>query len=284
MDMNGTLGAAFIGNIVGAILFGITTLQAFIYFKTSPEDRWSFKLLIGFLWLLGAIQIAFMTEGVYCYVVLNFNNPTVIQNIPWAILSQVIITCLSDTIVRGIFARRIWLLSGRNKSLLFCIMFTTLVVFVSGNALAIRGIINVSYAQLILDSWLLYIALGSVVLADILIATSICVLLYHSRSGFKSSDSLVNTLMLYSINTGMLTSFCAMACCITFAIWPRTFVFMGIYFVLSKLYINTILAVLNTRSLLRKRTTGVATIPMSPSAIEPLSFLPTLSNHGHAAI
>lgn len=67
--------------------------------------------------------------------------------------------------------------------------------------------------------WLLYISLGSVVIADILIATSICVLLYHRRSGFKSyvlspfsldkilsmeirSDSLVTTLMLYSINTG----------------------------------------------------------------------------------
>ena len=34
--------------------------------------------------------------------------------------------------------------------------------------------------------WLLYISLGSYVVADILIATSICVLLYHSRSGFKS--------------------------------------------------------------------------------------------------
>ena len=70
--------------------------------------------------------------------------------------------------------------------------------------------------------WLFYLALGGLVLADILIATSICVLLYRSRSGFKSyvlllvfslckilsmeirSDSLINTLMLYSINTGEL--------------------------------------------------------------------------------
>jgi len=187
--------------------------------------------------------------------------------------------CLSDMIVRCIFARRIWLLSGHNRILAFTIILFTLVVFVSGVALAIRGIVDVTFLKFILDSWLIYLALGSLVVVDILIATSICVLLYHSRSGFKSSDSLVTTLMMYSINTGMLTSFCAMACCITFAIWPDTFIFMGIFFVLGKLYINTVLSVLNTRSSLRSRATGVTTIPKSPSAVEPLSFLPSLSDH-----
>ena len=66
MNMNSTLGAAFIGNNFGAMqvsmlsiysvsdliiallfrLFGITTLQAFTYFRGSPQDRWPFKLLV----------------------------------------------------------------------------------------------------------------------------------------------------------------------------------------------------------------------------------------------
>ena len=60
-----TLGAVFIGDIVRAMqvsllskyisdlimtslfsLFGITTMQVFIYFKRSPQDRWPFKLLV----------------------------------------------------------------------------------------------------------------------------------------------------------------------------------------------------------------------------------------------
>ena len=65
-NMNNTLGAAFIGNIIGAMqvsipsiylvsdlimtslfrLFGITTLQVFIYFQGSPQDRMPFKLLV----------------------------------------------------------------------------------------------------------------------------------------------------------------------------------------------------------------------------------------------
>ena len=80
-----------------------------------------------------------------------------------------------------------------------------------------------STALIVSLQWLIYISLASIVVVDVLIATSICVLLYRSRSGFKSyvlllffsslgkkiehhnrSNSLVNTLMLYSINTGEL--------------------------------------------------------------------------------
>lgn len=57
------------------------------------------------------------------------------------------------------------------------------------NLFSIRYVV-VNYRQftslVISLQWLLYISLGSLVVADVLIATSICVLLYHSRSGFKS--------------------------------------------------------------------------------------------------
>lgn len=65
-SLNNTLGAAFIGNIFGAMqvsllkvhlvtdlimtslssMFGITTLQTFIYFRDSSQDRLPFKLLV----------------------------------------------------------------------------------------------------------------------------------------------------------------------------------------------------------------------------------------------
>ena len=136
------LSAVFIGDIVGAMqvsftlkihlvtdlimtslfsLFGITTMQAFIYFKGSPQDRWPFKLLVRKILLfhlkmfmlkiskdwrsvvryslipfpfilrltirisrmLDAIQTAFMSEGVYQYLVFNSMNPSVLLNIPW---------------------------------------------------------------------------------------------------------------------------------------------------------------------------------------------------------
>ncbi|KAF5327506.1 hypothetical protein D9619_004986 [Psilocybe cf. subviscida] len=137
-------------------------------------------------------------------------------------------------------------------------------------AFSVRGFIDGSYAKLIQESWLLYTALGGSVVADVMITVSLCILLGNIRTGFKLTDSLVNTLMLYTINTGLLTSVSATACFVTFAIWPHAFVFIGFYFVLSKLYINSLLAMLNTRERLRKKNTGITSIPRSPSCLEPL--------------
>ncbi|KIM39251.1 hypothetical protein M413DRAFT_415842, partial [Hebeloma cylindrosporum] len=151
--------------------------------------------------------------------------------------------------------------------------------FIFHQAFAIRGFIVGSYSRLVHESWLLYTSLGGCVIADGIVTASLCMLLDHSRTGVKSADSLVNTLMLYSINTGLLTSLCATACFVTFAIWPHEFVFIGFYFALSKLYVNSLLAVLNTRETLRKRTAGRATIPPSPEAIQPnkMNFITTSS-------
>ncbi|PPQ63244.1 hypothetical protein CVT24_005704 [Panaeolus cyanescens] len=73
----------------------------------------------------------------------------------------------------------------------------------AGLAFAGRGFINQSYAKLVVnESWLLYSALGGSVVADGIITASLCTLLYRNRTGVKSSDSLVNILMFYTINTG----------------------------------------------------------------------------------
>ncbi|KAF4614231.1 hypothetical protein D9613_008045 [Agrocybe pediades] len=293
-DLDKTLGAVFIGNVVAAVLFGITSLQAFTFFRGNTGDSRRFKQLIAFLWILDLLHVMFMTHGVYSYLITNFcvfsalERPTWYANLnilPSTFLSgcvdgwfervqtQVIITSEASSHEGYGYAHEEWLpqevayeLTRASK------MFTTLFVFAMGIAFAARGFIDMSYIRLTMESWILYTALGAGVAADGLITVALCMLLDHSRTGFKSTDSLVNTLMLYSINTGLLTSVCATACFVTFAIWPHQFVFMGFYFALSKLYVNSLLAVLNTRKALRRRNSGMTTIPQSPSSIEPFTM------------
>ncbi|KAF8151025.1 hypothetical protein B0H34DRAFT_160112 [Crassisporium funariophilum] len=234
VNLDRTLGAIFIGNIVAATLYGTTSTQSFTFFKGNHRDRLPFKCLIGLLWILDSFHLALITHGVYHYLVINYTNVSSLARPTWSLLCQVFTTCTSDLIVRCIFARRIWYLSNRNNGLLYTIIITSFFVFGSGIAFGVRGFIDVSFSKIILESWILYVSLGSSVIADGLVAASLCILLERSRTGFKSTDSLVNTLMFYSINTGLLTSVCAMACFVTFTIWPNEFVFIGVYFVLSK--------------------------------------------------
>ncbi|KAF9007462.1 hypothetical protein BDQ17DRAFT_216761 [Cyathus striatus] len=270
-ELNSTLGAIFLGNIGAAILYGITTLQTFSYYKNCQKDGAMFRLLIGFLWILDSIHMSFMTHGVYQYLVVDFSNPLALMMPTWSLLSQIFVTCISDFIVRSVFTRRIWLLSGHNHFLCICIMITSLFVVASGFAFACKAFVLRSFANMIREeSWMLYAGLGSAVVADGLVTVrcaSSC-----NEVALVSRHSVVNILMIYSINTGLLTSVCAAASFITYAIWPDEFIYMGIYFALSKLYVNSLLAVLNSRASLRERKDGISTIPQSPSSIECISM------------
>ncbi|KAF4571084.1 hypothetical protein EYR36_001646 [Pleurotus pulmonarius] len=169
LGLDSKLGAAFLGNTAAAVFYGITSVQTYIFFKSSEKDRRSFKALIFFLWILDTLHLALVTHALYFYMITNFSNTEAIVVPSWSILSQVYVTCISDLIVRG---------------------------FDLGSFLAFQSI-----------SWMMYTALSSGVAADVVIAVSLVTVLLRSRTGFKRTDSLVNTLMLYTINTGLFTTF-----------------------------------------------------------------------------
>lgn len=112
------------------------------------------------------------------------------------------------------------------------------------------------YFDLTKITWFIYTSLILSVVADLLIAGSLCVLLSQRRSGFARTNSAIRMLMVYSINTGALTSICAIVCLTIYAAMPNEtkFTFIAIYFVLPKLLLNSLLATLNARHSLRERT------------------------------
>jgi len=88
-------------------------------------------------------------------------------------------------------------------------------------------------------------ALGAVI--DLLIAVALFYLLHRSRTGFKQTDSVISRLMLFTINTGLLTSICAVLCLVTFVLYPNDLIYVTFFFCLSRLYCNSLFATLNCR-------------------------------------
>ncbi|KAG1842973.1 hypothetical protein F4604DRAFT_1597085, partial [Suillus subluteus] len=87
-----------------------------------------------------------------------------------------------------------------------------------------------------------------------LIASSLCYLLATSRTGFSSTDSLVTKLASYTISTGCLTSVCSIIAVITCAVMPNNFIFLSIAFLVTKLYVNSFMALLNAKYYLQANT------------------------------
>ncbi|KAK0436761.1 hypothetical protein EV421DRAFT_1739447 [Armillaria borealis] len=74
-----TLGAVYIGATIAAILFGITILQTAIYYQRFRKD-----------WILDALHVALSTHALYFYLVENFGNLEVLNEVVWSFKLQLL--------------------------------------------------------------------------------------------------------------------------------------------------------------------------------------------------
>ncbi|KAG5733269.1 hypothetical protein E4T56_gene4576, partial [Termitomyces sp. T112] len=99
------------------------------------------------------------------------------------------------------------------------------------------------------------LALG--VATDVITAAALCFFLNRLRTGLVSSDSIVNSLIRYAINTGALTSACSLTTLLLYNHKSRDFnlYFIATYFIVSKMYAISYMATLTTRRTVRGRGT-----------------------------
>ncbi|CAL1711157.1 unnamed protein product [Somion occarium] len=265
-SLDSTLGALYVGNVLVAFFCGITSFQTYVYFVRNPKDNLALKSAIFILWVIDMVHLAFLSHSFYIYTITNYANPLALLKVQWGLSALVALTDVSDAIVRGIFAHRIWSLSGHNYFLTALIAVASLVVFVSGMIFSVRCAQLGEFLKLQSISWLMYLSLGTIALADIIIAASLCILLKKQVTVSKRTQSIMRTLMLYSINASALTSIFSIACLVTYATMPDNLVFLAIYVVIPKLYFNSLLAMLNSRKALREHPGDPVSIPLSQSA------------------
>ncbi|KAJ8080701.1 hypothetical protein PM082_017535 [Marasmius tenuissimus] len=101
--------------------------------------------------------------------------------------------------------------------------------------------------------WVTSAGIGSAAAADILIAVSLCYYLYKSKTGSRRTDSLISTLMIYTLTTGVMTSVIDTIIVISFATMPQNFVWLALFWIVGRCYVNSFLAALNSRESLRER-------------------------------
>lgn len=249
LDIGRTFGALFIGVTIAAVLYGLSSVQAFIYFQTHKGTGTIFyKLAVICLWILDALHLSLIVHCVYYYLVTNYTNVGALTEIVWSFKLQIIIEVLIIYGVHILYVYRIWIMSkGRSRT--FPIVVGIIVLLGSGVAIALVWALYRChlFSDLIKIEWSTYVTLGTITFADVVIASSLCYLLATSRTGFSGTDSLITKLMVYVIHTGSLTSICSMTAMITCAIMPSNFIFLAVEFLVAKLYVNSFLALLNAR-------------------------------------
>ncbi|KAH7928406.1 hypothetical protein BV22DRAFT_1126548 [Leucogyrophana mollusca] len=297
VDLNKTYGALFIGATLAAVLFGLTNVQAFVYFQNHRGSGITFfKLVIYYLWVLDAIHLSFVTHMIHYYLINNYANPLALPVIVWSFQAQVVV----DVLI--VYAIHLWTvhpapLDMEDRGSFRLSWHTVVVVLASGTSshgflpllsadcvptpvtqpspLRSFGLCGYQchvFTDLISIEWSLYLTLGSMSVVDMLIAASMCYLLSTARTGFSRTDSFLTKLMAYILNTGLLTSLCSLTVVITCAAMPRNFVFLGVDFVCVKLYVNAFVALLNARYYLQNDSTSDSSHTQNPDLRMPTSL------------
>ncbi|KAI0789284.1 hypothetical protein C8Q75DRAFT_807381 [Abortiporus biennis] len=246
MTLDNSDGAVFIGMLVAAILFGITCVQTYTYFTTTEiVDR----KLIGLLCFMDGLHLSFVGHLMYYFLISNYGNPA--APMPWTGTAFQIVSNLSDILTRTLYIDRIWRLS-RARTPMAIFLVANLIVFSFGIVMAIQIHKIGSFQKLEGITWSLYCSFTMIASLETSISVALCIVLWRLRTGFSTrTDSQLHKLMVYSIQTGGITSVIAIVILVTYSCMPNNFVYLAFYVTLPSMYLNSLLATLNGRETLR---------------------------------
>ncbi|TFK51499.1 hypothetical protein OE88DRAFT_1553905 [Heliocybe sulcata] len=249
------------------LLYGITLGQVTKYFQTFKDDRLALKLMVIGAFLLDTFQQCLITHSMWFYLVARCNgNPEGFGFANWSYLGQILPSEVVFYMVQFFYITRIWILSKRKIAWLLFVPATMEIVF--STVYTWQFYAHPSFTDLdetaeehqVLRGLLIAIVTCAIV-TDMGIAISMSKLLHDaSKHSLSRSRSLINTIIRYSIATGSLITVVMIIFLSCVLALPGTMVFVGLYFIMGKLYVNSMLAMLNGREALRVQLGSIQTI------------------------
>ncbi|GAW06186.1 hypothetical protein LENED_008090 [Lentinula edodes] len=224
-----TWGCQMIAYMLNAVLYGASLILTLHYFRSySQIDSGGVQTMIV---ILRKVQIAQLDDIVVSGIL------------------QLLATYLTAFTAQIFFVTRIWALSP--PTITRKLMYTGPVLLLAvcqiafGIAQTILSFRAAKFSLLSSTTRITSTQAGTTAACDILIAVILCMLLHKARSGFQRSDKIIDKLILYTINRGILTSLCALLNLIFFVAIPNTFIF-------SQLYVISVAAMLLSRKSIRR--------------------------------
>ncbi|KAF7360807.1 hypothetical protein MVEN_00812700 [Mycena venus] len=251
--LNNTLGALEIGVLVSFALFGVTTTQLYIYYSRFPDDSRKLKALVAFVWLCEVAHTACLGHLLYTDTILDYARPDRVvgsssKSLPTAsFFAGIVAVC-----VHGFFSFRIYVftkkmyITGVIWVMAFLHLLGRIALFVTSlRAHSLEEFIQ-QWQWLLTTNWTISVA------TDFAITTTLVVVLHGRRSqAHKKTAALMDKLIAWTIETGMLTSASSIAMLISFVTMKDNFIWLAFFAVSTRLFSNSLLSSLNSRATLR---------------------------------
>ncbi|KAJ7611101.1 hypothetical protein DFH06DRAFT_1245572 [Mycena polygramma] len=246
-DLSSTVGIWLISVFIEALLQGMGILQCFLYFVWYHRDPWSFKATVLLLVGLECVQMGASFANIYHWFIDEFGNYDALRFIEWSDMFQLTALYLAIFVAQAHFARCIYHLRKENIILPVAIFVLALLALGAGLGQVVLCIQLGEYSKLGATKVTTNLQAAAALVADGLITFGLCWRLNQGRGGIQSTNKILNFLIVTAVNRGGFTIIFAVLNIILFFGRPGTFDFMLVLFISDKFYMNSMLAMLNTR-------------------------------------
>lgn len=241
-------GPAFVGIIFNILLYGVVINQTFTYYSVfRNKDRMGMQIFVAVLFVADTLNTIFNIIWIYGAVIKNFGNFASLEYADLFLASDAAMTAIIAAMVQTFFAWRVKILTQNLwiTGLIAFLAFCNLVAGV-GSAIINRNFYPKfadfqKYSYIVIP-WLVFSAVCDVVITVALTWN------LKKRSGFRSdTDDILNKIIRVTIQNGAVTTICAIIDIVLFLTVP-TGAHLTFNFALAKLYTNSALSSLNSRS------------------------------------
>ncbi|KAK7472054.1 hypothetical protein VKT23_000165 [Stygiomarasmius scandens] len=206
------------------------------------------KAVVYFVYLLEAVQTVLLTRDAFRVFGYGFGSMASLDAMAWIWFSVPIMSGIIGTTVQLFFAWRIYILSGRKWHIPALVSLVSVVGCGAAIWVGVYAKILNHFTGLPPHLYKQYsVWLGSTALVDTIITSCMVHILWSSRTGFKSTNSLLTKFVRLAVETAFVCSAVAIIELAMFVAFRNDSFYMCPARMLSKLYSNSLLALLNAR-------------------------------------
>ncbi|KAI0778797.1 hypothetical protein BD413DRAFT_609365 [Trametes elegans] len=259
-NLKTSLGAILCGGMVCTGLSGVVGMQTVLYFRLFTRDLTSTKFKVAVVFVLDLLHSAMIAAANYMYLVSNFGEEDVTDHVFWTVGVSIALTAVITVCVHLFFSLRLFKLSKGNYWITIPIAVLAVARVVAAFVTAVE-LIRLKSFSAFGDQFRWVFTLGLVLssVVDGLITAGLCFYLRRHRGGTGRFDHILNTVTLYTVENGLLTSVTTIVSLIFWLVKSDELIYLGLHFAISKLYANSFLASMNARKNLMAQSQSQST-------------------------
>ncbi|KAK7046665.1 hypothetical protein R3P38DRAFT_79558 [Favolaschia claudopus] len=269
-----------IGSLLNFYLFGVLSVQVYVYRTCFPQDKTSIKAMVYSLFLFMALSTCLNAADAYFWYAAGYGNLIQFSQAHISPFYTPIGGSIVASVIQLFFAYRIWIIKKSALPLSIVIAVVSIIQAIGGMGGGIKAYVAANQDHDELRTVLVYMWLIGDAVADLMIAATMTVLLTRaSMNSQRQSNDIVKRIVRLIIETNALSASVALIGLILFAGVPGTNYFVCPTQILPGIYANTLLVTFNNRAFanngrnLSQQAASFAE-PNYPRPIAPMTFAP----------